>query len=139
MFSKIKVKKAALDYFRKKARESYPLEIQAYLVGNVLSIDEIEIADFKYTKQYAMQTHGGVCWYAEDVNRLKSQAETRGTQLIGDIHSHPDYDAVMSDTDYNSTITQAFSICGICSVWNNKTRVRFWTPTCSLPCDITYI
>ena len=138
LFSKVKVHKGALDYFRKKARQAAPLEIQAYLAGRVISIDTVEIVKFLYTNNYAMQDTNNVQWYADDYNKFKEEIEAEGLRIIGEIHSHPEWDAVMSKADYNANVTQQSIICGICSILGKKTRVRFWTPTSALPCKITY-
>lgn len=139
MFSKVRVSKGALDYFRKLARQSAPYEIQAYLVGKVVSVDIVEITSFAYTKKYAIQAENCVAWYAEDFNKLKEKVESEGYRIIGEIHSHPSWDAVMSPTDYDANVTAQLVICGICSINNNRTRVRFWTPTSALPCKIVYV
>jgi proteasome lid subunit RPN8/RPN11 len=138
MFAKVRVRKGALNYFRKLARQAAPLEIQAYLAGRVRSIDEVEITDFLYTKEYATQTSNEVAWFREDYNKLKEKIEAEGKTIIGDIHSHPDCEALMSDADFKASVIDQFVICGICSVINNKTIVRFWTPTSALPCEKIY-
>ncbi len=138
MFSKVKVKKGALDYFRKLARQSFPYEIQAYLIGKINSIDEVEIVSFAYTKKYSIQTKGTVAWYVEDYNLLKENAENAGYKILGDIHTHPSWDAVLSPADYKISVLEQQVICGICSVNDKKTRVRFWTPASALPCRIIY-
>lgn len=138
MFSKVNVSKGALNHFRKKAREAFPLEIQAYLLGRVVSIDEIEITKFLYTKNYAIQTNGSVCWYQEDLDKVRQQSIDTDQLVVGDIHSHPNWDAVMSPSDQSAAIIEGFSICGIVSIIDNKTRVRFWTPNSALPCKIIY-
>lgn len=139
MFSKVRVSKRALDYFRKLARKHYPLEFQAYLAGKVNSIDEVEITDFLYTKEFHTQTTTEVCWYNQDFNNLKEKVESQGKRIIGEIHSHPGWDAVMSGMDFEASVTQQLVLCGICSInESKKTRVRFWTPTSALPCRIIY-
>lgn len=138
MFSKVRVKKGALNHFRKRAREVFPLEIHAYLLGNIKSIDTIEIVEFCYPKVYQVQTTGEVQWSAEEYVALKEEAENKQLKIVGDIHSHPKWDAVMSPSDYKGCILDGLSVCGICSVYGNKTRVRFWTPTSSLPCEIVH-
>lgn len=138
MFTKVQIKKSKLDYFRKMARKSYPLEIQSYLLGNIKSIDLIEITDIIYTDNYYLQTQSEVSWFAEEFDKVKLKAESENKTVIGDLHTHPDYESVMSKTDYVGTITQGFSIAGICSVYNNKTRVRFWNPNSALPCKVIY-
>lgn len=138
MFSKVLVNENALNYFRKLARQSFPLEIQAFIAGKVISIDQVEITDFLYTDNYAKQTIGEVCWYVDDYNKAKEKIEAKGYTILGEIHSHPNADTLMSPSDYNASVTQQFVISGICSVNKNKTKVRFWTPTSSLACRIIY-
>jgi proteasome lid subunit RPN8/RPN11 len=138
MFSKVKVSTGALNYFRKKSREACPLEIQAYLLGRIISVDEIEITKFLYTDNYAIQTNGSVCWYQEDLDKVRQQSIDTEQLVVGDIHSHPNWDAVMSPSDQSAAVVEGFSICGIVSINNNRTRVRFWTPTSALPCKIVY-
>jgi proteasome lid subunit RPN8/RPN11 len=138
MFSQVRVSKNALDYFRRQARKNAPLEIQAYLAGNINTIDEVEVTDFYYTKVYHTQTNGSVAWNQEDFLRVKELAESQDKRIVGDIHSHPNWDAIMSKDDFDASVTQQLAICGICSVYDKKTRVRFWTPNSSLKCKIIY-
>ena len=118
MFTKVRVKKGALNHFRKKAREAYPLEIHAFLLGNIKSVKEIEITDFRYPKTYNIQTAGSVQWTADEFAELKERATANNKTIIGDIHSHPNWDAVMSEQDYNACILDSLSICAICSIYN---------------------
>jgi len=138
MFSKVKVRKSALDHFRRLARENAPLEIEAFLTGTIISVDEVEIINFHYTKDYRIQTKYEVQWSTEAMTDLKTKAEDINLRVLGSIHSHPNWDAVMSHADYHAYVTDQLIICGICSVYNRKTRVRFWTPTSALPCKIIY-
>lgn len=141
--TKVRVKKSALDYFRRLARKS-PLEIQAYLVGTVVSPTLTVIDSFHYTKSYATQTESMVGWYVEDYNRVSMEAEKQGKRVLGSIHSHPRWDAVMSPADHEVCVITGARIMGICSVDNAttnhrwRTRVRFWTTDSSLPCEIVY-
>ncbi len=139
MYSKVRVRRGALDHFRQRARESYPLEIHAYLLGVINSVNEIEITDFRYPKSYHLQTKDTVQWTADEFAHLKELAAKNNKLIIGDIHSHPNWDAVMSGQDYQACILDSLLVCGIVSVYDKKTRVRFWTPTSSLPCEIKYI
>lgn len=138
MFAKVRVSKGALNYFRKLARNAAPLEIEAYLAGKVISLDEVEITRFYYTKNYLTQTSNQVQWGIKEIEALKERAESKGLRIIGSIHSHPNWDAVMSPDDYKAYVTEQLILCGICSVYDRKTRVRFWTPTCALPCKVIY-
>ena len=138
MFSKVRVKKGALDHFRRVARDAAPLEVEAFFTGHIISVDEIEIEKFHYPKSYQLQTTNEVQWSVEDTDALKAYALEHDTRILGSIHSHPKWDAVMSPMDYDSYVTYQLQICGICSVYGRRTRVRFWTPTSSLPCKIIY-
>lgn len=135
----MKVSRGALNHFRKRAREAYPLEVHAYLFGVVNSVNEIEITDFRYPKTYNIQTGTHVQWTADEYADLKERAAKANKIIVGDIHSHPNWDAVMSPSDYKACVLDSLSICAICSVEKNKrTRVRFWTPTSALPCEVVY-
>jgi proteasome lid subunit RPN8/RPN11 len=138
---RVRVKQSQLEYFRRLARES-PLEIQAYLVGEVVNSELTVIESFAYTKQYGVQTNAMVAWYWEDYNLVNKQAVERGKRIVGSIHSHPDWDAVMSPDDYATHVAAGSRICGICSTNhsgpNVKTYVRFWSMDSPLPCEIVY-
>ena len=140
MFSKVRVKLGALNHFRKLARDAAPNEIQAYLIGKIVSIDTIEITKFCYTKSYAIQSPIAVQWSQEDYTKLQQYVYENGLLIVGDFHTHPNWDSVMSGTDYRHSILEQQVICGICSVdtATRKTRVRFWTPNSALPCQIIY-
>jgi len=139
MFSKVRVRRSKLDYFKRKAKAACPLEIQAYLMGNVLSTEEIEITDFIYPKRYHTQTCEEVAWYDEDYKKFKNRVEREGKYSVGDIHTHPNYPPIMSGQDYQTAVTESSMISGICSVYGNRTHVVFWTTTSSKPCIIEYI
>ena len=134
---KVKLDKNQLDYFRRLARNS-PLEIHAYLVGEIVSPGFVIVNRFAYPVEYKMQTSAGVQWYAAELDALRHQALTENQIVVGDIHSHPNWDAVMSPDDYTGAIVDGLRMCGICSVYGSKTRVRFWVPDCALPCEIIY-
>ena len=135
---RIRVHRGQAAYFRKLARESAK-EIQAYLVGEVVSPELTVVEKFAYTKKYAAQTPGVVQWYAEDYDKVKREAEEHGKRIIGDVHSHPNWDAVMSPSDYKAHIEEGFRVSGICSVTGRKTRLRFWVSDSALPVKIEYV
>lgn len=138
MFSKVQVRQGALNYFRKLARQEAPYEIEAYMFGKVVSVDVVKITGLAYTKEYGRQERGAVCWFEEDLENLKNKVEKNGDTVLGSLHSHPAWDSVMSPADYRAIVTRQFPLCGICSVNKKRTRVRFWTPTSALPCEIIY-
>lgn len=137
MRSKIRLHKSHLDHFRRLAKNS-ALEIQAYLIGEVVSPDLTVVESFAYTKEYAEQTDSSVAWYKADYENLRHAAEERGKRVVGQIHSHPEWDAVMSSRDYAICTIDGSRVCGIVSVNAGKTLPRFWTTDSPLPCEIVY-
>lgn len=134
---KVKLKKGQLDHFRKLARNTHK-EIQAYLIGEVVSPEVTVVHKFVYCTKYAVQTPSHVQWFNEEYEKVKKSAEERGLRVVGDIHSHPKWDAVMSPSDYKAHIEEGHRVSGICSTESRKTRVRFWVAEFSLPCEIVY-
>ena len=134
---KVRLKKSQLDYFKRLARES-KLEIQAYLIGEVVNPHLTVIDSFEYTREYGTQTEIEVAWYKTEFDRVARKAEERGKRIIGDIHTHVNSDTILSDHDFKASYIIGARICGVCSVMGGKTKVRFWVPDCSLPCEIVY-
>jgi proteasome lid subunit RPN8/RPN11 len=134
---KLKVREGQLVHFRRKARDSR-FEILAYLVGEVVSPDLTVIDSIEYAPEYADQTKSMVSWYVRDYETVKQRAEERGKRIIGFIHSHPQWDSVMSADDYNVCIANGYRVCGIVSTHGRSTRVRFWVMDSPLPCRIIH-
>jgi len=135
---KVKLKKSSLDYFRRLARQS-ELEIEAYLIGTVVSPFLVKIDQFCYPQEYTEQTKDNVQWSPQDYKRVRELAEKQGKRIVGTIHSHPKADVVLSPDDYESHFTEGFRVLGICSVNEKKTKVHFWINDSSLPCVVEYI
>jgi proteasome lid subunit RPN8/RPN11 len=137
MRTKVKVSKNQLNYFRKLARNS-DKEIEAYLVGEVVSPELTVVKRIVYTKKYLEQTPGGVCWRVEDIQALKVTAEEQGFSVIGSIHSHPNYWPIVSGLDHTSHVQEQMRVMGVCATMNRKTMVCFWVTESCLPCKIIY-
>lgn len=138
----VRVKRGQAAYFRKLAlreAEKSGREIQAYLVGHVVSPQLVVVDEFHYTKKYAEQTTGLVRWYDDDYQVVKKRAEAQSKRIVGDAHSHPNWDAVLSPVDYKSHIEEGFRIAGICSIDKGRTRLRFWVAESALPLKIEYV
>ena len=134
---KIKLKKTALDRFRKIAR-STKLEVQAYLVGTIVSPFLVTVDYLAYPKVYGFQTKCGVAWTSEEYNELKRKAEYEGKSIVGDIHSHPAWFPIKSPQDHKAQIQEQLRVCGICSVFGKKTTVAFWLADSSLPLEVIH-
>lgn len=138
MSVKVRLSRGQLNYFRAMTRKAAPKEIQAFLEGEVISPELTVIDRFHYPVKYADHTPTQVAWYMEEYQEVVKRAEERGKRIVGFIHSHPEWDAVLSPDDYNLCITDMHHICGICSTTGVKTRVRFWVMNSALPCEIEY-
>lgn len=134
----VRVHKGQAAYFRRLARAT-KLEIQAYLVGHVVSPSLTVVDEFHYPKKYYSQTTCEVRWFDEDYQVVKKSAEARGKRVVGDCHSHNNWDAVLSPTDYRSHIEEGYRIAGICSIHEGRTRLRFWIAESALPCSVEYV
>lgn len=137
MQNRVKVRKGQLDRFRRIARDSR-LEVQAFLIGEVINPQLTVIDSIEYAPEYAYQTKTSVSWYVRDYERVKQRAEERGKRIVGFIHSHPRWDAVMSTADYKFCQVHGYRVCGIVSTYRRATRVRFWVMNSSLPCEVVY-
>lgn len=137
MRNKVRLKKGQVDYFRKQCRET-PNEILAYLIGTIVTPNLIVIDELAYTQDYHISTPVEVCWNYEDKLKVTRRAEERGKSVVGFIHSHPNWDAVLSPSDYVACITDQYRVCGIVSTDKKKTRVRFWVMDSALSCEIVY-
>jgi len=131
------IKKSQLDYFRALARNSQK-EIQALLVGEVPSPEKIVVHAVVHPKHYGEQTYSSVAWDTEEYARVAESATKEGFRVVGHIHSHPEWDAVLSPNDHQIHLEEGYRVSGICSIQGRKTRVRFWLAESCLPCDIKY-
>ena len=135
----VRVRRSQAKTFRRKAREAYPLEMQVYLSGHVVSPQLVVVDKFWYTTDYFRQTESEVQWTEAEYDRVLKAAEVSGKRIVGDAHSHPDWDAVLSPTDYQSHIKEGHRVAGICSIQNGRTRLRFWIAESALPLHIEYV
>jgi proteasome lid subunit RPN8/RPN11 len=133
----VHISKNALDYFRRKAR-STSNEILAYLIGEIRYPNTIIVNSLEHVKQYAVQTHNNVQPSDEEFTRVKLLAEEQGRRIVGDIHSHPSSEAIMSEPDYQACLEDGLQLCGIVGVNGQKTDVKFWTINSALPCEVSY-
>lgn len=138
----VRVKRGQAAYFRKLAlREAAKsgIEIQAYLVGHVVSPTLTIVEEFHYPNAYHTQTTEEVAWFWDEYEKVKAAAEAKGKRIVGDAHSHPNWDAVLSPKDYASHLQDGYRIAGICSIDKGRTRLRFWVAESALPLKIEYV
>lgn len=134
----VRISKNALDYLRKKARDC-PNEIQAYLIGEVKYPDTYIVHGVEHPREYEVQTPFNVQPTADEYYRVKQYAFESNLRIIGDIHSHPNGEPIMSPPDYEACVADGLQICGIVSVGaDRRTKVIFWLVNSALPCEVSY-
>lgn len=134
---KIKVPRGAEAYFRKLARDSKN-ETLAYLIGVVKSPTLVVVDAFRYPDEFKEQTPCGVQATNVAEERIQAWATERKQMIVGTIHSHPNWDAVLSPDDHKGHIEQCHRISGVCAVKERRTRVRYWVAESSLACEVQY-
>ena len=137
MACKVKVSKYQLNCFRRLARSTNK-EVEACLVGKVVSAQLIVIHRFVYTKKYEKQTTNTVKWFDREFEDLKVEAGDQQLALLGTIHSHPNFWPVVSPADHLALVADQMRVTGICATMKGKTVVYFWVAESCLPCKIEY-
>lgn len=135
---KVKLRRGMEAYFRKKARAS-DKEEYAYLVGEVLSSSIVRVDFFRYPSDFCTKTASEVVPSLDAENEIKAWAEKRGLLIVGTIHSHPNWDAVLSPDDHKTHMQSCHRITGLCSVKDGRTRVRYWVAESALHCKIEWM
>lgn len=137
MQNTVRLNKHQLDWFRARSRQTRN-EIQAFLVGEVVSPNLTVISSIEYPPAYAVSTPHNVQCYAMDIEKIQQDAIKSGNRIVGMIHNHPEWDAVLSPSDYELMLYYGYRVCGIVSTQGRKTRPRFWVMDTALPCVVEY-
>lgn len=134
----VRLHREQLNYFRRIARRAGEKETQAYLVGKVVSPELVVVDYFAHPKKYATQTTNEVAWYFDEWQALKKSVEESGKQIVGDIHSHPNWWPIPSPHDIKTTVQDGYRITGIYATMGKKSKVCFWLLESSLPARVDY-
>lgn len=133
----VKINRYQLDYFRKKARDTEK-EIFALLIGTVVNSTTVIVDRIEYPKIEASTA----AWITPDsghCEQIRRDAfDVENVNIVGTIHSHPNWWPVLSPTDHKSHLVDGHRISGVCTSMNRKTKVYFWVSESSLPCTIKY-
>lgn len=135
---KVRLHRGQLSYFRRRARESGPNEIFAYLIGRNISPKTVIVQHFFYPA-LDESTPECVVPNKDDEDNIAIDVVKKGQKVLGTIHSHPDYWPILSRTDHQSHVTDQHRISGVYAWLKGKSKVVFWTAESSLPCQIEYI
>jgi len=133
----VRLKRHHLDYFRRKCIRSLDEEY-AMLLGYRISPSLVEVHRWIYP-ELATKTPGNIETVRGAVETVHARAREWGMVVIGDIHSHPDDDTVMSHCDFQDHRRHNHCVTGILSVNKNQTRLAFWEKDSPLPASVQYI
>lgn len=127
--------KQVIDQFKEAAKEAYPLETIAYLIGYVQG-SKCTVTSLYFSKSNKGCTKVGINTHGNCKVAAKKLAASQNQMVVGDIHSHP-YNSVMTDLAPSTTdwLNQErdLHLMGICVVYplkngSKRAHVRFWGP-----------
>lgn len=128
------VPKKLVEQFKKKAREQFPVELYAVLIGHDYC-DKIEVLDFYYPN---FKANRFFIW-CDGVGYLDAEehASEVGLSIVGDIHSHcfdSKYGGDHSKSERDHAWGHKLRVQGICRVIEHakkrrRATVKFWGPT----------
>lgn len=125
-------------YFVKKARQCYPNETLAYLVGKQVHNGLIEVHWFYYP-ELVIATYDALETTDEAPAEAELFAKEKNMVIVGDIHTHPDYPPIMSKTDHHDHRCNENKITAILEVpETGRTRLAIWRDKTPRPCDVEY-
>ncbi len=134
----IRIHRGRKAYFVKKAKQCYPNEILAYLIGKQVHSGLIEVHWFYYpelliSNYYELETT------SEAPVAAQEYADKKQMVIVGDIHTHPDYPPIMSKTDHHNHKVTENKITAILEVpQSGRTRLAIWRDKTPRPCDVEY-
>ncbi len=85
------------------AERTYPNECCGAMLGHTQSGKKLVTEAIPLENAYAGEQSARYELRPEDLKRAESEARTRGLDLIGIFHSHPDCDAYFSETDLKNS------------------------------------
>lgn len=133
----VRIHRGRKAYFVKRARQCYPYETLAYLIGRQVHTGLIEVHWFYYP-ELAKATYHELETTDEAPLEAQQLAKERNMVVVGDIHTHPDYPPIMSKTDHHDHKFNENKITAILEVpKKGRTRLAVWRNS-PLSCDIEY-
>lgn len=114
-----------LARFRRHARQCFPREAFAFLVGERVN-QQFRVAYLDYPQAKGQDT--GIDIPPGDLQAAEARARREGYRILGGIHTHPDvHDASPSEHDYQDAQKYGEEVQGICAVWRDQHSWRFIT------------
>lgn len=137
---RIEIKKKAISQFKKAAKEAFPKETLAYLIGEHVG-DLVIIEEVYFPEKVNEASSKNAVYYQEWwPKEAKEYASDNGSNVVGDIHSHPRRFKLWKGLTTEITPSQGdyvdgwSGICGICVVSELKSGklragIKFYGPT----------
>jgi proteasome lid subunit RPN8/RPN11 len=133
----VRICRSRKAYFCRKARQCYPNETFAYLIGRQIHNGLIEVHWFYYP-ELVKSTPQELETTAEAPAEAEKFAKEQDMVVVGDIHTHPDYPPIMSGRDHLDHKKNENKITAILEVpKNGRTKLAVWRNS-PLSCDIEY-
>jgi proteasome lid subunit RPN8/RPN11 len=143
----VHVSRRLLDHFRREAKQAYPKEAYAILIGKIrgdqVSVTQLFIPDNQRAKATPDQIEVAASW-REEAYHLANAA---GEQVLGDLHSHTPTctlsrwrgDSAPSEGDWKCASEYIHAICTIYKYPTGRmvARITFWPSDLALKTCIT--
>jgi proteasome lid subunit RPN8/RPN11 len=134
----VRMHRGQLAYFRRKARKHYPNEILALLIGKQIHKGLVEVYRFAYPR-LELSTPQEVKTDEDSHQEIYEETKEENLLVVGDIHTHPDYPPVMSNSDHKCHKDNENRISAILQVpVSGQTHLAIWREGTPLPCKIKY-
>lgn len=134
----VRIAQGQLKYFRQKARQGFPKEIVAFMLGRRVLPHRVEIYKLIYPA-IEISTELMVRVAVGEVERISALADSQGLKVVGTIHTHPEGVPVLSPCDYAGFRDEL--IAGVMAIIkkNFAWMLHFWVADKSLPCKWEYL
>lgn len=136
----VRVKRRLLESFKRQAREAYPRETFAFLLGHEEAdlVEIVELYELPEWKKFCTRDRVKIQpgWLIE----AQEHASDAGLVVVGDIHSHPEccsHEQSEADFDYAPGWNKIAGICRV-SVAGERLRssIRFWGPMIPVKAEV---
>lgn len=95
----LKLTQSQIDQIRKHAERTYPFECCGFLLGSISKGDKDVVEVWLANNERTDSAHNRYLIAPEVYQKVEREAESRGLDILGFYHSHPDHPARPSEYD----------------------------------------
>ena len=97
----LKIKKQHIEEIKRQAKEGYPYEVCGFLIGKMdYSLNTREVLEvIQVENQNKERANDRFDISPKDYMKVEQYADSKGLQIVGIYHSHPDHPDRPSQTD----------------------------------------